>query len=177
MTTHFRDRIFSPLAKPEAEALVRELDRIIDEAQPTEADDAATTTEPPPELDGLTVHTTRQLREEADDGALEAAERDARRRKKKKPRTTRAAKQGEVEAVAIHRTLVAHLEDGGPLERAALREALRGASDDVRTYAAALIEEGAHADARLAKVLDRSAKAIATARTELARLLEAVADD
>ncbi len=291
MTTCFRERIFSPLTTSEAAALVRDLHRILDEAQPTVADEAAETAEAPPELDGLTVHSLRRLREDADDGRFDAyeslqifvdaavpptadsarararatgfaessfalerdaldrlascrstialeypgrlvdtrffvallkrllaragssvvetddgtrletnerfeeramqelglswtrtpaaetsAEREARRTKKRAPRATRAPRPGEVEAIAVHRTLAAHLEGGDPLDRAALREALRGASADVRAYAAALVEEGAHADARLAKVLDRSEDAIAAARTALARLLEDVAD-
>jgi hypothetical protein len=95
----------------------------------------------------------------------------------KKPRKTRSAKPGEVEAVALYDRLMAILDGADPFVRETLKEALEDATEPVRQYAAALLEEGANADATLAKALGWKAPEATEAREALAELVEEVEEE
>jgi hypothetical protein len=95
----------------------------------------------------------------------------------KKPRATRAARLGEVEAIAIRTRIVQLVEGDDPFLRDALRSELATtATDAVRTYAAALLEEGAHADLTMAKAMGLTKEEVTAARAGLAVLLDRLRD-
>jgi hypothetical protein len=95
---------------------------------------------------------------------------------KKKPRKTRAARKGEVEAIALHERLVQLVSGEDVLARALLRDGLGAASGAVRAYAATLLEDGAHSDAIFAKALGVGPRDVAEARAAQATLLDRIAE-
>jgi len=92
----------------------------------------------------------------------------------RKPVKTRAAKPGELEALAVHKRLSSIIEGRDPLAREALRKRLEGATAEVRAYAAALMENGATPDAAIAQDLDRTAREVAESREALHALLSKI---
>ncbi len=109
-------------------------------------------------------------RQGADDDAP-----SARARRGRAPRRPRAARPGEVEALAVHGRLLEAIED--PLSRATLQDEFAKADDGLRRYASLLIEDGAQGDAQAAKALGVRAKAVASHRAALAALLDRISGD
>lgn len=95
----------------------------------------------------------------------------------RRSKKVRAAKVGELEAIAIHGELTAILAGDDPFRRDALRRALEIVGDDVRAYAAVLVEDGAMADAQAAKALEWKAREVAEARTALDGVLSGLPRD
>jgi hypothetical protein len=128
--------------------------------------------------DGTRWETAETVAAAYGDAWQRAAKASAHRENRKAPKAkkTREAKPGEIEAVALHEKLSEIVEGDDPFVKKALRTALERASEDARTYAAALLEEGAKADATLAKVLGRKPADVARARTTLAELVDELPD-
>jgi hypothetical protein len=92
----------------------------------------------------------------------------------KRPPKTRAAKPGELEALAVHERLARIIEGRDPFARDALRKALELSTDRVRSYAAALMEGGPTPDPAVAKELQCPVAEVAAARDSLSALLRAI---
>ncbi len=92
----------------------------------------------------------------------------------KKDRKTRPAKEGELEALAVHKRLARIIEGNDPLARGMLEKELRKTTDAVRSYAAALMEEGPTSDAAAAKLLSCSVVEVESARDALTTLLRRI---
>jgi hypothetical protein len=93
----------------------------------------------------------------------------------KKPQKIRPAKGGELEALSVQKRLERLIQD--PIARRPLKKALEESTDAVRTYAAALMEEGPQPDVTMAKVLDKKVEEVGAARLALAEILRRVAED
>lgn len=94
----------------------------------------------------------------------------------RKPARTRAAKRGEIESVAAREALMLLIEGDDLLARNALKRALGASPELVRSYAAVLLEEGANADAKVARSLAVTEREILEARVALTDLLDAVGE-
>lgn len=89
---------------------------------------------------------------------------------RKPPRKTRAARPGELEAVAIRTRLEECIED--PFTSDALRRALAAAAPLVQAYAALLLDEGPASDERAAKLLGVPTRDMKVVRDALHELVE-----
>ncbi len=96
------------------------------------------------------------------------------REKRKKPRKTRPAKPGELEALGVQQHLARIIEGKDPLAREALKRQLERTTDAVRSYAAALMEDGPRPDASVAKELSWRLAEVVTSREELSALLKSI---
>jgi hypothetical protein len=89
----------------------------------------------------------------------------------KKAPKTRAARPGELDALAVHKRLARIIEGRDPLERDMLRRELERTTERVRAYAAALMEEGPTPDTAIAKELGWTLTDVVASREELGALL------
>ena len=88
-----------------------------------------------------------------------------------------AGQGGKLEALAVYKRLAHIIQGKDPLARDALKKALEGATEPVRVYAAALMEDGPSPDAAVATGLSRPVAEVVASREGLRAILARIRVD